>query len=191
MDPQKSLKIAKNGYIVMSIVFIFMGVCIIIWPDFSAEVFCNIIGILMIIYGVIKIMGYFSKDYYCLAFQFDLACGILMIAVGILILVRRQIVVSFIFAILGLIILTDALLKIQMSIDAKKFGLSLWRRILAAAIIAGVFGFMLLVKPFETAEAMMVLVGIALVTEGTLNLLVAIYTIKILNNFRQDIIDME
>ena len=157
----------------------------------SASVFCTAVGIMLIVYGLIKILGYFSRDIYCLAFQFDLAFGVLLAAVGIIIIVRRNVVVNLIFGIFGLLILADALFKIQMSIDAKKFGLNLWWRILLVAILTGVLGFLLLIRPFEAAEVMMILVGVSVLFEGILNLCVAIYTVKIIKNQKQDIIDMD
>ena len=185
MDALKQLKLAKNGYIVMSILFMILGICLIIWPDCSMAVFCTAVGIMLIAYGCIKIIGY------CLAFQFDLAFGVLMAAVGVIIIVRRNLVVNLIFGIFGVLILADALFKIQMSIDAKKFGLSLWWRILLMAILTGVLGVLLLIRPFEAAEVMMILVGVSVLFEGILNLCVVIYTVKIIKNQRQDIIDMD
>lgn len=191
MEAIRQLKIAKNGYIIMSLLFVILGICLIIWPDCSLKLFCTLIGIMLIAYGCIKIVGYFSKDYYCLAFQFDLAFGILLIAVGAIIIARREQVVNLIFAIFGILTLADALFKIQMSVDAKKFGLNLWWRIMLVAILTGVLGFLLLIRPFEAAEVMMILVGVSILFEGILNLCVAFYTIKIIKNQRQDIIDMD
>ena len=191
MGAIRQLKIAKNGYIIMSLLFVILGICLIIWPDCSLKLFCTLIGIMLIAYGCIKIVGYFSKDYYCLAFQFDLAFGILLIAVGAIIIARREQVVNLIFAIFGILILADALFKIQMSMDAKRFGLSLWWRILVVAVLTGSLGVLLLIRPFDAAEIMMILVGVSFLFEGILNLCVAIYTIKILENRRPDIIDMD
>ena len=146
---------------------------------------------MLIVYGLIKILGYFSRDVYCLAFQFDLAFGVLLAAVGVIIIVRRNVVVNLIFGIFGILILADALFKIQMSVDAKKFGLNLWWRIMLVAILTGVLGFLLLIRPSEAAEVMMILVGVSILFEGILNLCVAFYTIKIIKNQRQDIIDMD
>ena len=109
MDALKQLKLAKNCYIIMSVLFMVLGACLIIWPDCSMAVFCTAVGIMLIVYGLIKILGYFSRDIYCLAFQFDLAFGVLLAAVGIIIIVRRNVVVNLIFGIFGLLILADAL----------------------------------------------------------------------------------
>ena len=62
---------------------------------------------------------------------------------------------------------------------------------MAVAILTGVLGFILLVRPFEAAEVMMILVGVSILFEGILNLCVAVYTVKIINNQKQDIIDMD
>ena len=48
-----------------------------------------LVGCMMIGFGAVKLMGYFSRDLYRLAFQFDLAYGILLIVLGLIVLVRR------------------------------------------------------------------------------------------------------
>ena len=53
----------------------------VIWIIFLCLCLISIIAML-IVYGLIKILGYFSRDIYCLAFQFDLAFGVLLAAVG-------------------------------------------------------------------------------------------------------------
>ena len=191
MNSSGTLKIARNGYIVMAVIFCALGIFLMVNPTKAMKIICVLAGILFIADGIIKIIGYFSRDFYCLAFQFDLAFGVLLAAVGVVIIIRRNVVVNLIFGIFGILILADALFKIQTSIDAKKFGLSLWWRILLMAILAGVLGLLLLVRPFEAAEVMMILVGVSLLFEGILNLCVAIYTVKIIKNQKQDIIDMD
>ena len=74
----------------MAVVFCALGIFLMAVPEKAVKIICVLAGILFIADGIIKIIGYFSRDFYCLAFQFDLGFGILMIAVGILILVRRE-----------------------------------------------------------------------------------------------------
>ena len=182
MDALKQLKLAKNGYIIMSVLFMVLGACLIIWPDCSMAVFCTAVGIMLIVYGLIKILGYFSRDIYCLAFQFDLAFGILLMAVGVILIARKNFAVDLIFSVFGILILADALFKIQMSVDAKRFGLVLWWQILLIALVTGVIGVLVFIRPFEAAAMMMVLVGFSILLEGILNLWVGILTIKIIKS---------
>ena len=74
----------------MAVVFCALGIFLMAVPEKAVKIICVLAGILFLADGIIKIIGYFSRDFYCLAFQFDLGFGILMIAVGILILVRRD-----------------------------------------------------------------------------------------------------
>ena len=182
MDALKQLKLAKNGYIVMSILFMILGICLIIWPDCSMAVFCTAVGIMLIAYGCIKIIGYFSRDFYCLAFQFDLAFGILLMAVGVIMIARKNFAVDLIFSVFGILILADALFKIQMSVDAKRFGLVQWWQILIVALATGVIGVLVFIRPFDAAATMMILVGFSIFLEGLLNLCVALLTIRIIKN---------
>ena len=179
MNSSGTLKIARNGYIVMAVIFCALGIFLIADPERAMKVICILAGILFIADGIIKIIGYFSRDFYCLAFQFDLGFGILMIAMGVLILARRESLLRLIFVIFGLLILADALLRIQMSVEAKKFGLNLWWGILIIAIVTGVFGMLLLIDPAGGARLTVVFTGIAFLLEGILKLCVVVYTVKL------------
>ncbi|MCD8346991.1 MAG: DUF308 domain-containing protein [Lachnospiraceae bacterium] len=183
MDSRRTLKIARNGYIVIALIICAFGVDLLVHSGYPTDILIRSLGLIFIADGVIKMIGYFSKDFYCLAFQYDFAFGILMAALGLLILIRGETYSRMLYVVLGLVILTDALFRIQMSLDAKKFGLSLWWRILLVAVLAGIFGMILVVDPFNGEGATRILVGAAVVLEGILNLCVAVYTIKILDRF--------
>ena len=182
MNSSGTLKIARNGYIVMAVIFCALGIFLMVNPTKAMKIICVLAGILFIADGIIKIIGYFSRDFYCLAFQFDLGFGILMIAIGILILVRREAILRLIFVIFGLVILTDALLRIQMSVEAKKFGLKLWWAVLLIAVTTGIFGMLLLVDLAGGAKLTVIFTGVAFLLEGILKLCVVVYTVKIREN---------
>ena len=182
MKTSGTLKIARNGYIVMAVIFCALGIFLMANPEGAMKTICVLAGALFIADGIIKIIGYFSRDFYCLAFQFDLGFGILMIAMGVLILVRREAIFKLVFVVFGLLILADALLRIQMSVEAKKFGLNLWWAILIVAVVTGVFGMLLLIDPAGGARLTVIFTGIAFLLEGILKLCVIIYTVKLRND---------
>lgn len=159
-------KLAKAGYLMISVIFYIAGAAYIILPEVSPGKLCVISGIVLIAYGVIKIIGYFSKDMYCLAFQYDLACGMFLIVFGIVTLVRSQQIIPHLSIGLGALILLDSLLSVQMSKDAKQFGLETWYVILTAAIVAGIFGGMVIISPFHTARGQHIAAGCALLAQG-------------------------
>ena len=143
------------------------------------------------LFGLVKIIGYCSKDLYRLAFQFDLAFGILFMALGIILIIRTDVMVNLICIVMGICVLADALLKIQISIDSKTFGIQKWWLILAMAILTGVAGFLLVFRPSESIQIIMILFGIALITEGVLNLITILIAVKIIRHQMPEVIDAE
>ena len=185
------MRTAKIGYIVISVLLCAMGILLIVWPELSASVIGIICGILLIVFGAVKLIGYFSKDLYRLAFQYDLAFGILLILLGVIMLVRPGGLMDFICIVLGLSILTDSLLKMQIAVDAKQFGLNKWWLILLLSVIAGIFGLVLVLRPTASASVLMVLLGITLLSEGLLNMSTAITAVKIIKHQQPDVIEVE
>lgn len=182
--------VAKAGYIVMSLVFCGAGVLFIVKPELSAMVVSRALGAAMIVFGLIKLVGYFSKDLFRLAFQYDLGFGLLLIALGILALAKPAGALDFIFIALGVAILTDGLFKLQIAVDSKRFGISTWWLTLVLAVITGVVGLALVFRPWDSARLLTILLGAALLAEGILNLCVAVSTVKIVSYQQPDVIEV-
>ena len=177
----KQVRMARNGYVLLSVIFYIIGIVYMVVPFISPMTLCIVGGIILIIYGAVKIMGYFSDDRYCLAFQYDLACGLLLVALGIIVLACNMRVYQHLFSGLGLLILLDALLKIQISKDAQVFGLESWKQILICSIIAGVLGALIIIKPFPERGTSRFIGGCGLLAEGLMNHLMVRETISITN----------
>lgn len=156
----KQLKFARTGYIIISITFYIVGSLCIILPEFPIKPSVFIGGIILIAYGIIKIIGYLSEDLYCLAFQYDFACGILLIVVGVIMLSISEKYQGYLLSGLGLLLLLDSLFSIQTSIDAKRFGLPSWPKILTVSILSGVLSAVLFVTDSQ------LFAGCALLAEG-------------------------
>lgn len=185
------IKMTKTGYVLLSAALCALGIVLMAAPDVSLVVFERALGICMVLYGSIKLAGYFSKDLFRLAFQFDLAFGILLLALGVIALARPEFTISFLCVMLGIPLLADALFKVQIAIDAKRFGILRWWLILALAILSGSFGVLLVLRPIQSARAMMVLAGLSVLAEGLMNLCVALCTIKIIKHQWPDELDAD
>ena len=183
----KYIQAAKSGYIIVSVLLCMLGAALIADPTFSVLLLCRLSGPLLVLFGAIRIVGYVSKDLYRLAFQYDLAFGILLIALGALMMLRTDKMANVLFSILGIYVLADALLKVQIAIDAKTFGIDSWWLILAAAVVAGVAGFLLVLRPSESAGAVMISLGAALLAEGALNFIMILAAVKIVRRRGPDV----
>lgn len=180
------VKQVKIAYILLSAAFVAMGGCLLIWPEISAMTICSVLGAVSILYGVVKLFGYFSDDLYRLAFQFDLAAGIFIIVVGVLLLLHPDNILALLPTVIGLCILIDSVLKLQTAFDARHFGMRRWWAMLLLSLAAAVFGILLLAHPFESMDFLMRLMGITILIDGAENLCTALYTIKVTRRAKKD-----
>ncbi len=185
------MRVAKIGYIVMSVVLCAVGLMFIIRSDVSAAFLGYLLGISMVVFGAIKIVGYFSKDLFRLAFQYDLEFGVILIVLGVIVLAKPLDVLNFVFIATGIATLADSMFKLRIATDARKFGIDAWWTIFAFAVLTGVIGILLVIRPWESARILTALLGISLLSEGILNLCVAISTVKIVKNQYPDVIEAE
>lgn len=182
MQSIKPVKTAKAGYIVISVALCIFGITMIVIPGRIAPLIAKILGVCMILFGLVKLVGYFSKDLFRLTFQYDLAFGILLIALGFILMVKAGNLIIFISIIHGFYVLVDSLLKVQIAVDARHFGIRQWWLILGTAITAGALGFFLILRPFEGAELLIMLSGLTLLAEGILNLVTVVTTVRIIRH---------
>lgn len=180
------IKRAKWAYVTLALAMVALGLCLIIFPGASLRTICCLIGVVCMVFGVIKFIGYFSRDIYGLAFQFDFALGIFALVLGILLLIHPGNLISLVQFVTGLFILIDSIFKFQTSLDAKRFGLTRWWTILLVAIVSAAAGLLLVFNPFGGAKALMVLLGVTLIAGGLQNLIVVLYTVKYRDNISHD-----
>lgn len=185
------MQTAKAGYIVISAVLSLLGIFLMRQPDVSTAAVGTAAGVLLVIFGIIRLIGYFSRDLYRLAFQFDLAVGILLLILGIILLTKPQNLLHFLCVVTGMYVTADGLMKLQTAHDAHRFGIASWWMILAAALLTSAAGVCLLVRPAQSVRIGMQLFGAVLLAEGLLNLLTVLVTVKIVRNQKPDVIDID
>ncbi len=185
------MKIAKYGYIIVSVVFCIVGIAMLMLPAPSARAIGIFCGIAMLVFGAIKLVGYYSKDLFRLAFQYDFQFGILLIILGLITLFRPGNIMDFISISLGECMIADSLFKAKITFEAKQFGIREWWLTLILAILTGLSGLLLASRPWEAIPAIMKLLGVSLLSEGILNFSVAICLVKIVNNQKPDLIDID
>lgn len=175
--------ICKTKFVscIPALIFIIIGCYLLPHPQIAFQSLCYLLGAVFMGYGVIKLICYFAKDIYQLAFQFDFAMGIFSLTMGFLIFYFVKPISTIFPTMIGIIILIDAVLKIQTTLDAKKFGLEKWWFILILAIITALAAVLLIIKPMGTVYTLLHFLGLNFIFDGCLNLWIVLYTVKVVN----------
>lgn len=165
----KKLQFARSGYIVISCIFYAAAVIYLVSPNLSEMALSCFGGAILIAYGIIKLVGFFSEDLYCLAFRYDLAWGLLIMVVGVLLLVKNVSVAQYLTPGLGWVALLDNLFHIQMSKEARDFGIEEWKLVLGLSIATGILSVLLIIRGFPSPQATRILTCIVLLACGAIN----------------------
>lgn len=169
---------AKIGYAAASVMTAALGVGFILLPEASITAICRLLGIAAMICGIAKLAGYFSRDLYRLAFQHDLAFGLMLCTIGIIAAAKPVKLISAAHLAVGIVIIADGVFKLQTAVDSKRFGLGKWWLIAVFAVLSFAAGILLVVSPFKAAAAMTVIMGISLLADGLMNLCAALCAVK-------------
>lgn len=182
----KKLSFIKNIYVFLAGICIVGGTLLLIWPMLELNVLCRISGVFLLIYGMAKISGYFTKDLFQLAFQFDFGLGIVAVILGILMIFRMEYIITFFAFCIGIFLFVDSALKIQTAIEAKRFGIEKWYWIFIIAVISGIIGVSLLFLSSEAIDMLVRMVGLGICLNGAMNLVVVLNTVRLIEKSEDD-----
>lgn len=182
-------KYAKWSTVLSSVLMAVFGLILFIWPNTSMTVICNLLGIALIVFGISRLVEYFSNSRYHLAFQFDFGLGLFSLLFGLLFLLHPGTILSIAWILVGIYEIVEGALKFQSSLDAKHFGLSGWWAMLLSAVICIAFGAFLTFNPAKGGAFFIQVMGISLVFVAVENAVFAFYISKRLKNIRRQLHD--
>ena len=179
MGSIKLIRAAKAGYLAVAALFCAMGVAMLTRRDLSTGFIGWGTGAILAAFGIVRIIGFFSRDPYGLAFQHDPALGMLAIALGSVLMFRRNLPVNVLGLVLGVQLVADNLFKVQTAMEARRFGLGAWWLLLALAAVTIVAGSLLIACPFQDTPALIRAMGLSLLAQDLLSVCVALCAIRV------------
>ena len=182
------LKHLKWNLILLAVIFIALGVVLILWPGATMTTICYLLAAMLLAFGVVSLINYLRKDISGIIYRYDLVVGLSAILGGILIIIKVDKLTELIPVVLGFLVTTSGILKMQNSVDMMRLGHGTWHVAFAMAIINIAAGIVLLIDPFEAAQVLIMCLGIALVYSGITDLYVTIAISRRLSQIKTEII---
>lgn len=179
MQKYDIVKPAKTVNIILFSIMVATGLGLLIFTPVPALAQVIVLSALCILVGCSKIFGYMSDDLYRLAFQFDFAIGLFLIGIGVLTLIFAREDAMTIARLFGVYVFFDGLLKIQISFDAKKFGISKWFIVLITALLVTAAGAVTLIAQYRENIPQFLVVYISVMVDGLVNIWVTAYTVRV------------
>lgn len=171
----KEVKQFSKSYILISALYVVLGVVLLAWPSASLRMICYGLGFVMIVLGITYGIIYFTKDNLTGFLQMDLVIGIVCLAFGVFILLNPTFLATVLPFAMGIILLLGAIVKIQSAVSMRRLKFSRWYAVLICALVIIALGIILLCNPFEKERYMIIYIGICLILDGMTNLATLIF----------------
>ena len=90
-----------------------LGVVLLIWPSLSGKIICYGLAAVLLALGVYRIICYFVRDAMMTMLRGDLMAGLVLIALGIFVIAKPDVIVSVLPVLFGLLLILGAMSEIQ------------------------------------------------------------------------------
>lgn len=174
----EKLKKSTEANVIVSIVFILLGLMLAFKPDTTFSLIVNIIGGIIILFGVVKIFNYIKLKKEFNLFEYDLLFGIIGVVLGIVVIVFGRDVANIFRVIIGIWIIYNAVLKIQVSLYLKKGVAPAWIYTMCGAVIMLICG---LFVTFKT-NAVISTIGVVVIIYAVMDLIENLIALKNFKN---------
>ncbi len=180
---EESMSETKALYMFMAIIELIFGVFLIFFTDLCQSVLPIILGAILLGTGIFSIISYFMNKN--ASFRQGILSGVISAALGIAFVAQSESITNVTTIILGVFVIFEALTACKRAIIMLNLEFKKWFIPLIIAIVAAVFGLLLLICPdiFGDAKTKLIIVGISLVIEAGLGIWSIIYIIKLRNDF--------
>ena len=171
------IKYIKSS-IAISLLLIIFSFFLIFAPEASLSLIMRILGIILLFTGVLHIINYFSEFKEFKTISVQLIIGVLAFIVGLTIIFNPLVVHDILIILIGSWIIIESVIKFQIALRAKAFGLTFWLFPLLTSIVSFLLGVLILFNPFNTIMLITTVCGIGLLISELVNLVQDIYILK-------------
>lgn len=154
-------KYAKNSLLI-SLLLIAFSFFLIFKPVQSITIIMSILGLIIIAIGIVKMISYFTAHKEYRLYNFDLVQGIICIIAGGVIIFKPTIIFTFLQFIVGIWMIIQSIVKIQISLNLRTLSSKYWIATLILSILTLILGLVILFNPFATTIALTTICGIML-----------------------------
>ena len=158
--------IKKSGWmsVAESLIVIVMGILFIVWPDAMVKAITYVFGVFFIIKGLYQVITYFVENGQNDFFNNNLLFGVVSVLVGIAAIAVGEEIANVFRIVLGIWLVYESLVRINTAIKLSSAGISVWKYILALALVIMVLGI------FVVFNDVMVVIGWMMIAAGIIGI---------------------
>ena len=171
----------STSFIISALIGFLLGLIMVIWPEASRLVICYGVGALLLLYGLVRIFAQWNATGFLSLGSGSLA-GLLYLLLGLLLLLKTDVMLALFGTVLGLLIIADSIIKLQISYQLRGSHIGSFRRNGICALVMLVLGIVMLFNPFSGIKAMTIFIGVIFMLDGIVDFIIALDVRRYLND---------
>ena len=155
----------RKSSILGAVACIVIGAVLVAFPQDAVRWVCMVFGAILTVAGLWNLISFFRARTALSVFQLDLFIGLVLLVLGAWLLLMPDSVVALLQYVFGAFILLHGLIELQAAITLRGGFLPILLAILPVAV-----GVLIILDPFGSLAVLVVLIGIALIYNGLIDL---------------------
>ena len=173
-QPSANTKNIKREIIFADIAIIVLGLLMVIFPADASNIICITGGIFLGLWGLLKLVAYFAAVKNGPFSSFGLVQGATFASFSIFFILAPEFIKPFLVAVLALILMISAVMKIQYTVDFLRLKHKFWYLALAGAVVSITLGTITLFNLYNPAQGIMLFVGISFLVTGAWDIVMVV-----------------
>ena len=160
----------RSASVWLALLYVLLGGLLLAFPAATSTAFVWALAGGAACYGVSRLLRYLQTRKNGTASGADLFLTVLPVAFAVFALVWPQTLLAFLPLVLGALLLLDGLGKLPLAIDALRYQQQARVPLAVSSFLPLALGLLILVRPFQTAQLVIRVFGIALLLDGVSDL---------------------
>ena len=169
----KTIQIELNDFLA-AIIGIAAGLLLLVFPQEAINVITYGIGIVSLVYGIVRIVDYFKNRDISPFFAGELILGVVLVGIGLFSFLNPGGIFAILPIIFGILVLVEGISKLQRALMLRRYGYPRWVAALVLAIAIMVLGVVLVLNPFGALVMTVRVLGAVILVDGLTGLWVSL-----------------
>lgn len=169
------MKNVKWSSLFIAVCYILAGLLFFLDAGLTRELICTWIGYALLAVGIVSVISYFIKDKKTSFLRNDLRDGLILITIGILPLIRKDIFIELVYSLLAVVIMISGYNKLQDCVNAWRMGLKLGILYFILSAISITIGLIVMLDTTIDIKPLHNLIGAGLMYSGITDLISTIF----------------
>ena len=167
------MKSMKWKMMLFGVLTLLIGVALVANPDTAARTIVMILAIVLAAAGAISMLMYVVNKNKEASSMVLMGSGVVEFVCGIVIALNLDTFISFIGILFGIVLMIHGINDLVQAISLKRMGYKAGTFTIVSGVLAILLAVLICVNPFDTASALMMLIGISLIIDGASDIAIA------------------